>query len=444
MKTNIMKTFRLFLLCFFLPLSFYGQKTLTGLWTGTLSNDSSTIRKDQSFEIVLTQYKQNVYGYSRSTFIVNDTLYYIMKRVKGKIADDVCEIKDDEIISFNFRGKIDKGVKVTTTFRMNRQDSSWYLAGDWSTNKTKRFYSISGKVDLKDEPDLEKSKILPHLEELNLAKDIPFYAEAKNPAPEPKTVAVVSKKEPVTRNTVIKKEEPVVKPAETIAQPEKSGPVASIKPVEKKENTETKKEEPVVVVNKPEPRTNAVQKDLPAKKQEVITKPSEPPASKQEPVVINKPTAKPVTEIKKEEPPVAIIPETEKPKAPVVEKKPVVAGAALVNQRKTAPPQEVNFRSDSLQLALYDNGEIDGDTVSVLLNGEILLTKQGLKASAIKKTIYIAPGTNEVVLVLYAENLGKYAPNTGLLVVYDGEERYQVRFSADLQQNASVIFRRKK
>ncbi len=104
----------------------------------------------------------------------------------------------------------------------------------------------------------------------------------------------------------------------------------------------------------------------------------------------------------------------------------------------------VEFKSDSLELRLYDNGEIDGDTVSVLLNGDIILAKQGLKAAAIKKTIYIAPGTNEVSLVLYAENLGKYAPNTGLLVVYDGEDMYQVRFSADLQQNAAVVFRRKK
>ena len=59
-----------------------------------------------------------------------------MKRVKGSIIDRVCEIKDDDIISYNFRGKIDKGVKVTTTFRMNKQDSSWHLDGEWKTNQT--------------------------------------------------------------------------------------------------------------------------------------------------------------------------------------------------------------------------------------------------------------------------------------------------------------------
>jgi len=47
-------------------------------------------------------------------------------------------------------------------------------------------------------------------------------------------------------------------------------------------------------------------------------------------------------------------------------------------------------------------------------------------------------------LVLYAENLGKYPPNTGLLIVHDGNDTYQIRFSADLQQNAAVIFKRKR
>ncbi|RYE37132.1 MAG: hypothetical protein EOP48_29065 [Sphingobacteriales bacterium] len=117
--------------------------------------------------------------------------------------------------------------------------------------------------------------------------------------------------------------------------------------------------------------------------------------------------------------------------------------AALVAARINNTPQVVNFKSDSLILALYDNGEIDGDTVSVLLNGEVILAKQMLKATAIKKTIYLAPGASETTLLLYAENLGKYPPNTGLLVVHDGEDTYQLHFSADLKQNATIILRRK-
>src|SRR5687768_3140541 len=177
-----MKTLKLLSLLLFVPLVFHAQKSLTGLWIGTLSNDSTTVRKDQSFEIALTQYKEKVYGYSRSSFIVNDTLYYILKRVKGKINGDICEIKDDEIVSFNFRGRLDKGVKVVTTFKRSQQDSSWYLMGDWKTNQTKKYYSITGKVELKEEANYDKSKIFPHLEELTMDKDVAFYASAKKTA----------------------------------------------------------------------------------------------------------------------------------------------------------------------------------------------------------------------------------------------------------------------
>ena len=101
-----LKSFKLTFLFLLSPLFFFGQ-TLTGLWTGALSNDSTTIRKDQSFEIALTEYKGKVYGYSRSEFIVDDTLYYVVKRVKGTIEEDICEVSDEEIIAYNFRGKLD-------------------------------------------------------------------------------------------------------------------------------------------------------------------------------------------------------------------------------------------------------------------------------------------------------------------------------------------------
>jgi len=44
---------------------------------------------------------------------------------------------------------------------------------------------------------------------------------------------------------------------------------------------------------------------------------------------------------------------------------------------------------------------------------------------------------------MYAENLGKLAPNTGLLIVYDGTDRYEIRFSGDYKKNAAIVFRKK-
>ena len=67
-----------------------------------------------------------------------------------------------------------------------------------------------------------------------------------------------------------------------------------------------------------------------------------------------------------------------------------------------------------------------------------------LKEVATKKTIYISEKSDSLELVLFADNLGTIPPNTGLLTVRDGDDIYQVRFSADLQKNASIILRRRK
>ncbi|MFI5187708.1 MAG: hypothetical protein ACHQF0_13335 [Chitinophagales bacterium] len=114
-----------------------------------------------------------------------------------------------------------------------------------------------------------------------------------------------------------------------------------------------------------------------------------------------------------------------------------------VAQRKTEIIRRITFGSDSIVISLYDNGEIDGDTVSILLNGKVILSKQGLTAKAITKTIYSTEIGDSSELVMYAENLGRIPPNTGLLIIQSGYERYQVRFSGDLQNSSAVILKRR-
>jgi hypothetical protein len=115
-----------------------------------------------------------------------------------------------------------------------------------------------------------------------------------------------------------------------------------------------------------------------------------------------------------------------------------------VSVRKSETIQSLYFHGDSLVLSLYDNGVVDGDTVSVFMNGNPVISKQLLKVTAAKKTIYITPDMDSVQLVLFADNLGSIPPNTGLLTVRDGDQVYNVRFSADLQRNAAIVLRRKK
>ena len=509
------KNCKLTVLLLLFPLFFHAQ-TLTGLWTGALSNDSTTVRKDQSFEIALTEYRGKVYGYSRSEFIVDDTLYYVVKRVKGTIDGDICEVTDDEIIAYNFRGKLDKGIKVTSIFRRNKNDSTWYLDGTWKTNATKKYYSVTGKVTLEEEKDLTASKIFPHLEELKLANDVAFYKDRKEGQPivkiaKPEKVksAYSTKTEQLSlsNDVALATNKPVLERAEALPVPAATTQVNESKTstdILTGENTEI-----LSAVKKPEtglPKTQT--KNIPEatvaltaavktktiaenKKPEIITDPvnsntaivSNTIAEKKQPVITTKQpdtkmvakatipltsnnTIKITAETKKQDIASTTIPKTNQAVATniVSEKKETIAKplttpimpeikkpeidvtlkAALISGRKSEFTQVVNFKSDSLQLSLYDNGEIDGDTVSVFMNGEVLMSKQGLKASAIKKTIYITTGNEDFTLVLFAENLGKYPPNTGLLVVRDGDDVYNLRFSSDFQKNAGIVFKRKK
>ena len=119
--------------------------------------------------------------------------------------------------------------------------------------------------------------------------------------------------------------------------------------------------------------------------------------------------------------------------------------AADLATRKTEIIRNIFFQSDSLILSLYDNGEIDGDTVSVVINDKIIIANQRLSTSAISTTLYITPALGDSLrLIMYAENLGKIPPNTGVLIIQDGNERHQIRFEGDFKKNSAIILRRKK
>jgi hypothetical protein len=191
----------------------------------------------------------------------------------------------------------------------------------------------------------------------------------------------------------------------------------TIKYVQKQEPT------PPVVVTKPAP----VSKPVETKPVPVVSAPTV--VKKEEKIIATPPPA--VVVEKKLPPPVPII-------APSVQQ-----GAAEIDKRAVKIEQALYFDNDSLVLTLYDNGEVDGDTVTIVMNGNIIFSKQGLSTKANTKVVYIPNNTDSVKLIMYAESLGEIPPNTGLMVVMDGEKRYDLRFSADLKTSAAIVFRRR-
>ena len=47
-------------------------------------------------------------------------------------------------------------------------------------------------------------------------------------------------------------------------------------------------------------------------------------------------------------------------------------------------------------------------------------------------------------LTMFAENLGSIPPNTALMVIDDGKNKFNIRLSSSLEKNATISIKRKK
>jgi len=113
-------------------------------------------------------------------------------------------------------------------------------------------------------------------------------------------------------------------------------------------------------------------------------------------------------------------------------------------QRKNILSKEIEIESDSVRISFYDNGDIDGDSITVFLNKYPVLTHQPLSAKSLNMYLAFDKGKDVAEISMYAENLGLYPPNTALMVISDGEKRYEVYMSSSLTQNSMVRLKKKK
>lgn len=114
------------------------------------------------------------------------------------------------------------------------------------------------------------------------------------------------------------------------------------------------------------------------------------------------------------------------------------------SKRKPIVNRVIEVESDSLRLSFYDNGEIDGDSISVFVNKQIVLSHQGLDAKAFNLFLRLDSTHDINEISMFAENLGRIPPNTALMVLTDGKNRYEVFMSSSLTENATIQIKRKK
>jgi len=99
---------------------------------------------------------------------------------------------------------------------------------------------------------------------------------------------------------------------------------------------------------------------------------------------------------------------------------------------------------NQIELRIYDDGAIDNDTVSVYYDNKLIISKARLTDQPITLSITVEASDHPHQLVMVAENLGEIPPNTSLLVVNDGEKRYEERIISTEQKNVAINFIYKK
>ena len=411
------------LIIFLFPLGVFAQD-ISGVWTGHLYND--TTKQFIDYELAVSEYNGQLSGYSHTTFIIDSIKNIGVKSVKVKKKSDRFLVEDDKLIYNNYPEPPAKGVKTYVTLSFSENDTAQMLTGIWHTNRTKIFTQLTGTVFLEKRRKIQETLIVAKLDNLGLTPKLSFVSDHQKDTQDPNLI--------LSTKALSSKSDVMVKASgSTFDQSETAEKI-----VEEKNTTAGSK-----TSNKEVTRNKTTANNLPKEptvqnaettgedKSEVSTKKSKASAEKESAVnekVLNKENVLVNNNGKK------IIQELIK-----------VPAAAEIKSRQIETIQTVEIAHDSLVLTLYDNGTVDGDTVSILINGKVVWPRVGLLATATNKTIHLDQSDGDsLIVVMYAENLGSIAPNTGLLVVRDGDKNYEIRFSGDLQKNSAIILKRKK
>ncbi len=114
-----------------------------------------------------------------------------------------------------------------------------------------------------------------------------------------------------------------------------------------------------------------------------------------------------------------------------------------VEERENIIFKNIVIDTTNIEVDLYDNGDIDNDTISVYLNRQIILKNYRLTDKPKKLQLQIDRNADNEILIV-AENLGDIPPNTGLMMITANNKRYEINLSSSFQTNAKIIVRVRK
>ncbi len=386
-----------FTLFFLLLLSItaYTQK-LTGIWRGHFSSSSGIykegIREEMyKYEIQIEQQANN--GLKGITYSYKSTVFYGKAELQGilSLPDKSLIIRETKLVDLKIGDKSEPCL-MTCYLDYSKIGKLEILEGTFiSLNAKDKADCGSGKVYLErvNSSDFKKEDFLIKKKQTDTLAKKKTADSLRNVSQPTKTP---NAKETIFQDKTVKK--PVSPPTTTKELPKKSGEVA--KKNEKKSAT-----------------------SKPIKKEEKVNPPSSSVERIPESAVNSK---KNETSLETQD--------------EIIKKVPI---PRVLKERENSLVRTIQTTEEFIQIDLYDNGTIDNDTISVYHNNEIVVSNNRLSYSPITIKIKSTKINNRHELIVVAENLGDIPPNTALMVIKAGKERYEIFLASNEQRNAKVV-----
>jgi len=98
----------------------------------------------------------------------------------------------------------------------------------------------------------------------------------------------------------------------------------------------------------------------------------------------------------------------------------------------------IEVTGKSFHIDIYDNGQVDGDTITLFLNEKLLIPSKKLTTSPISIEVKIEDNIDIYDITMYAESLGTIPPNTALMIVTTSTDRYEINITSTEQTSGAV------
>lgn len=386
---------RLFLLLLLMSGSVANAQSLTGIWRGYFNSGYGQFKQRYKYEVQINQLNNKAAqkGVQGVTYSYHSTVFYGKANLQGiyDAGGKSITIRETKLIELKISDN-SQPCLMTCYLDYRKEGKTEILEGTFTSvvEKTKADCG-SGYVYLEraEESDFYKEDFL-------LKK--------------PDNIPPVAKANPQTNNSAQKKTTTATPPAtekKTTQPPASNKSTAQTKPPASKTTTK-----PPAATDKKNTTKN--------------TKPDSKPIAKN-------PTADSVAKTQPLIPPAVVNPTPDQ----LVKK--TVPVPEVIRDRENALVKKIVTTSPDILIQLYDNGEIDGDTITVYDNNEIIANSKRLTGKPITLNIKADIFNPHHEFVMVANNLGSIPPNTALMVITTDGKRYELFISSDEKKNAKVI-----